>query len=533
MNKMNKLINIIAVQLILISSMLSQNNTFAHVYNIVDGNEFSEAILYKNNTYFLLNKGVWDPQNQNSKESDFISIIDKNGKIKYIKYFLNSNFWSPKNAIRDINDTLFILGDNSWIDHAVWNLYKTNLQGDSLDFITYSFPEKTVFVEGMANKGEYIYLAGRTWHYDPWHGEDIIVVKSDKKGNVIKENRFYDIANPQYGNVDWDIAKTPDGNFLLAISTMTNKGDQAKLIKFDDELNAIWYRVFNSCDDTNNTPDVTVSADGMILFAWGLDTEDIIDELGVAKFNKYSTWPPTLYGMTPDGDILWADTLWTLRSKGKTYGPEKDIFKMIATKNGDFIVVGKYKELKDKKTWAWIIRYSPEGKVKWEKIYEDKNFDCKYSIFFDIKEDTNGDLICAGGLWDRYGEWNNAEHMWLVRLDSMGCFEPGCGTKDTLHLIYTESDYYTTSTGEVIKDYSYNKGVIIYPNPAHDKINIDFSTAYIAKRWEIYDINSKSVMTGSGDNVKTIDISTLDSGVYLIDFENIDHKKVVGKFVVE
>ena len=532
---MNKLIRLLIIQLVILYSCNILAQSYGRVYNILDGNEYITELLYKNNKFFILGKGVWDPQNHFSKEADYITILDENKDIQYTKFFVDKFFWAPNNVLLDINDTIYLLGFDVWDTLGLGKImiYKTNLQGDSLDYFSFHFP-RNVEATGMAYKDDYLYIIGDNFVFNGKYDDELIVLKSDKKGKIIKEERFKDVAMPENTNVARDIALCPDGNFVAMFTAQNNDGHRAILFKFDEDLNVLWQRVFNTCSDFYNYPDVTVGKNGNIFLTWSLDTETMLDkgEIGWAKFRKYSTWPVTLYGLTGDGDIMWSDTLWTLRSKGKTFGPQYNTFKLKEAKNGDYLAAGLYHELKDRKAWALLMRYSPEGKLLWQKIYEDKNFDCKYNDFFDIQEEDNGDIICGGELWDRNGEWNNAEHMWLIRVDSMGCFEPGCGTKDTLHLILTESDY-VTSTGEVIKDYSYDEGIVVFPNPASTYINVELPGIAKAKEWNIIDTQGNKIAKGKAENISHIDISELKPGVYFMQVINEKKKSAVCKFVVK
>ncbi len=530
---MNKLIRLLIIQLVILYSCNILAQSYGRVYNIIGGNEYIFELLFKDNKFFLLCKGIWDPQNQVSKYCDYITILDKNRDIKYTKYYLNSNWLAAHGALLDINDTLYVLGYNAWDTLGRWQVYKTNLQGDSIDYFTFHFPIQT-YARGMLTKDDYLYILGNTFVFNDKNDAEMVVIKSDKKGKIIKEERFKDVALPGNDISVHGVARSPDGNFVAVFTALNHDGFRAILFKFDEDLNVLWQRVFNTCSDFYNYPDVTVGKNGNIFLTWSLDTETMLDkgEIGWAKFRKYSTWPVTLYGLTGDGDIMWSDTLWTLRSKGKTFGPQYNTFKLKEAKNGDYLAAGLYHELKDRKAWALLMRYSPEGKLLWQKIYEDKNFDCKYNDFFDIQEEDNGDIICGGELWDRNGEWNNAEHMWLIRVDSMGCFEPGCGTKDTLHLILTESDY-VTSTGEVIKDYSYDEGIVVFPNPASTYINVELPGIAKATEWNIIDTQGNKIAKGKAENISHIDISELKPGVYFMQVINEKKKSAVCKFVVE
>ncbi|HLV39892.1 T9SS type A sorting domain-containing protein [Xanthomarina sp.] len=65
-----------------------------------------------------------------------------------------------------------------------------------------------------------------------------------------------------------------------------------------------------------------------------------------------------------------------------------------------------------------------------------------------------------------------------------------------------------------IKDYSLDNSISVYPNPTNDFVNLEVSNSVIIKSVELYNIIGKQVL--KTDSVKTLDLSNLESGVYLL-----------------
>ncbi|MBJ2173011.1 T9SS type A sorting domain-containing protein [Aureibaculum sp. A20] len=77
------------------------------------------------------------------------------------------------------------------------------------------------------------------------------------------------------------------------------------------------------------------------------------------------------------------------------------------------------------------------------------------------------------------------------------------------------------------EDYSKNDNIFkIYPNPSSDLVKISGQIA----NYTIYDITGKIVMNGSYNN-NTIDITSLNKGVYLIELEDINNLLITKKII--
>ncbi len=89
-----------------------------------------------------------------------------------------------------------------------------------------------------------------------------------------------------------------------------------------------------------------------------------------------------------------------------------------------------------------------------------------------------------------------------------------------------------------INEYNMLNATNIYPNPAHDKLNIDCSSIKKGKtKFIIYNIEGaklieEEININSSNSIKVIDISHLNSGVYFIKIEN-ESGTSNNKFVVE
>ncbi len=78
-------------------------------------------------------------------------------------------------------------------------------------------------------------------------------------------------------------------------------------------------------------------------------------------------------------------------------------------------------------------------------------------------------------------------------------------------------------TATAVTDEVFAKSVNVYPNPAKDILSFSKTINSI----KIY--NSQSVLLLSGENTQSVDVSSLNSGLYVVDFDGRKEKVVIAK----
>jgi hypothetical protein len=66
--------------------------------------------------------------------------------------------------------------------------------------------------------------------------------------------------------------------------------------------------------------------------------------------------------------------------------------------------------------------------------------------------------------------------------------------------------------------------ILVYPNPAKDNLFFNYtSTSALDSKITIYDLQGRSIInTTVNSNQGFIDISSLNDGIYMLNFENFD-----------
>jgi hypothetical protein len=103
-------------------------------------------------------------------------------------------------------------------------------------------------------------------------------------------------------------------------------------------------------------------------------------------------------------------------------------------------------------------------KVLWERSYIDSTYQGVTFGLRHIIPTRDGGYLATGTITNfMTGVWES--HNWLLKLDSMGCLEPGCSNIN-----------YITDTEEVV--FLKGKDIKVYPNPASDYVQVEFPSDF-------------------------------------------------------
>lgn len=224
--------------------------------------------------------------------------------------------------------------------------------------------------------------------------------------------------------------------------------------------------------------------------------------------------PPVFYAINKDGSVKW---------KKYIYGTYPDgviqMYGFTVTKNGDIVGIGN-KEDNDKKprTGGWMFRLAHDGKMKWSRtIRDEKGLSTAKALIagelYDVKEGPNGMLYATGLYMDTFPDYKpfvNNNNVWLIGVDSMGCFTPNCN----------DNQIWTSIKDEAIV--SVEQPFKVYPNPAQDRIKVLSLEGFENTdkiTYEIYDLQGQLISKGipiTQSDVLDINIAHLASGAYVL-----------------
>ncbi|MCB9307260.1 MAG: T9SS type A sorting domain-containing protein [Lewinellaceae bacterium] len=334
---------------------------------------------------------------------------------------------------------------------------------------------------------------------------EVTVVKTDLDGNVLAQ-WYYGTANQDQA---LGMAAASGGGFVFIAREVTgiNKG-KLWLYRCAADGGILWRRRYGEQYRTMGVYSITQASDGgYVLGCSGCFEPDChwregfvlkIDSLGNKLFkvvrdssdglgvNCYAThtydggavmsrytdiddppfYRPILYRVDSSGEELW---------RYETTSPEFHFMNSVKTaQNGDFIGVGFDEnhpffdtifEL-SRNFGGWILRLSPDGKKKWERIIGDLRFPGDaFGEIFDVVEKEDGSLVAVGTILDTFSSGIPTTYnrdVWLLHLDSNGCVIPGCD--DLFQGVVSLKELQGFSSSPVT--------FYVYPNPASGRVYI-------------------------------------------------------------
>ncbi len=329
---------------------------------------------------------------------------------------------------------------------------------------------------------------------------DAFIIKADSAGNVEWYQTYGGIIVRDIAN---SLALSSDGGYFMGGSKEVafDSFDQW-VVRVDSTGDVVWedtYGIPNN-DDVAGAG-IEALADGNLVFA---SSWNISETLG---------YHPCLVKLDGAGNVIWSDT----------YGGPAGLAALYVVKeispNGDLIASGQYEPLGDGQQGC-LLRTSSAGDSLWMRLYfyADSLMSDGEGALRDVLPTTDGGFIAVGRVnWSHSGNDPPGYNpdVWVVKVDSMGCLEPGC------HLITGLQSQATNLRG----------ALTAAPNPAGE-------VAYV--KWELpaamVGSARLSVVSAAGQLVSSVALVLADKGQKL-DVSNYPaglyhlHLVVDGKWV--
>ena len=205
---------------------------------------------------------------------------------------------------------------------------------------------------------------------------------------------------------------------------------------------------------------------------------------------------------------------------------------MLPTANGDFVGMGFYRfqnEEEQLDECGWIYRISSEGELLWERQICDFNAFSPVKFFYNMVELDDGSLVFTGLIKNAPSEVGSNlsdSNIWLVRVDSMGCLEPGC---DDFQVI---TDVKTIPLPDNINLFT------AYPNPVNEVLHIRSDFMPLLDHGQIQVLNTlgqvvaqQSYQTWFKEETLSLNVNTFVKGLYTYQIINRNGQILhAGKF---
>ena len=365
---------------------------------------------------------------------------------------------------------MFLAGSTLADDSTMGLMYLFNSDCDTLFTKRFTGDGFTAFYNtDLINDTLYLFGATRdTANYETY----MYLVVSDTFGNTLTEKKY---GTGLIDELGLDINHFSNGNLILSGAIEYDGAGTAtdgKIYKTDSNGNPYFSETYGTpFDDGPFYAKPSINNISLIV-------EQSIDTLINEGDHNYARF---IGKMDTSGNYIWRTffnrsvflNFWNFR-------PNID---------GSIIACGTTKPDSLENLHGFITKLDSNGIILWERTYTTDNYYDAY--FFDVQQTTDkGFIISGSAVGDILGEPN--QQMWLVKLDSMGCLEPGC------------ADTFTYIKPILIQNAIFN----IFPNPVTNtstvEIKIPEGFQIISGKkliLNIYDITGKLV-----DNYSNIQI---------------------------
>lgn len=371
--------------------------------------------------------------------------VDHEGGLQYKKVYNphpESTWWTPApSGFVRINNRYFVSGviTRQTLDYQVFLMEFNPDNGDSL-----------AYMEQGGINGEYSVAAIAA------SDGNMVLIHNLEVGNSLiwlqKWSPDMDLIWEQYPEspFPWDSATSlvemPNGDLVFTRKTCPYptgcSKDALTISRTDSAGNELWTRT--RPDRTSSNPISILHTGGdTLVVSWARDLWEELDSI--------IPFPPS---------VLWLDGAGEeIRRYDFPADSLRYIGRIIRARNGDILGTGYADRRSDglSQVSGWVFRLSSQGTLLWERHIAPQNTHENTSRFHDLIENPDGSILLTGRLVDTFPNHVPRRfnpNVWLVRLDSAGCFEPGCGSTQLI-----------TEVQEVVLTEK-ARNVLVFPNPA-------------------------------------------------------------------
>jgi len=316
---------------------------------------------------------------------------------------------------------------------------------------------------------------------DPNDDGEAYLIRIDALGNALWEQNYggtlYDAAS--------DLIQTLDGGFLILGWTRSfGEGERDfYLVKTDSLGNQQWQRTYGNSGNEGGWSIMRLTNGNYILTGGGSDD-------GVTSHGR-------LYEVDPTGEVVWQ------RNYAMQSG--NSLFKTLEMEDGSLVSVG-LTTTSGEGNAGWLIKTDSEGIAQWQRKYnKNENTD----LFYSLLATEDGGFLLSG---QAVNEETNSQDAWLLKVDSVGCAYPNC-------IVGVDE----AEPSKVMVD--------VWPNPTTDFLNIELQQQGVAEV-QLYDMAGKLLFQKQTTQLReVIDVSALESGLYLLSVLQGDMKTTVKVMV--
>lgn len=451
-------------------------------------------VLEHNNQYYLLCNHSYDTFDQ---QSSFLLRIDSNADSVYFYSFNISHHYVLRAFTNSLFGGLCFVGS---IDSLESNFslcqdglfVESNFEGVLSKVKSYHMPTKNELTKIISD--DTCYYASGNRHRSTSNNIDIHAIKIDSNGNLL------DSMSLDFRDLDAVTSFKPAGENLLMSGTILGGYNDGFLAMLSKALDTIFFKKYYLFEDMNSrliklwySYSSKYSSKNTILFPSVFFVRNPIDT------NDWCTFEHTGLIRTDKNGNLLSMHIYYLNCG---YDRPNDIFE---TQDGNYIIAG-------------TINFATR-----RPISPNLNGD-----FYLMKVDTLGNIIW----FKQYGDINYQEMKSAIQTSDGGFLLSGYSITDYTNQERTGYVVKTDANGNVSVGLNQHKNnsIRIYPNPASNFLNVEINQGLLS--YEIYSVLGEIVQFGNAFE-NNIDISKINTGIFLIKLKTIDGNFLQSKFLKE
>ena len=273
-------------------------------------------------------------------------------------------------------------------------------------------------------------------------GPDIqaFLLKTDSAGQLEWSQLF---GTSTYDDYFWSIEPAPDGTYYIGgVKGVGNNSWDPWLLRVDSLGNEIWSFTNGTPFDDLGQAHLVTLPDGNFVYGSGEPTGNGTDQR------------PQLVKVDTAGTILWSKT-YDVATHGATILGVKDV-----QSSGDLIACGTSVPITPYID-GFLLRTNSQGDSLWLRHYwyTDSIMNDGTGLFFDVTPTSDGGFAAVGTMLGSIAGNDPpgaSQDVWVLKVDSMGCVQPGC------HIITGIESQVTNLTD----------ALHVYPNPVASGGNV-------------------------------------------------------------
>jgi len=430
--------------------------------------------------------------------------VDATDSVIVLDHYLYPGNW---NSMAKRSGGGFVAGGSTIIEDgtkrfALIKIYPTGL----LEFVAeYGTPgEEWIGRQAIECKDGGFLMVGETGEFGVIDG---MLIKTDSSGVVEWQRNYGGPLRDYFYSVD---TTTTEDVFVAGGRRYVEDNIDWWAMRLTALGDTVWAKTWGS-DVHDLIPIITTKSNGNMLFAsgWNVSEDDPISRVYLAELDQ------------DNGDIVWE----------REYGPTLNFTILRVAKEisqGQGHVAAGFAFAENSNFWqGLLLRTADNGDSLWMRryFYYDSLMTDGMGELNDVVPAPDGGFIACGFTQGAYnGPYppGYSQDVWVVKVDSLGCIEPGCNIPMGI----------TTQITNL-------KGALgLAPNPAHGQctVQVDLPLALRSVQLRLVVVSAQGQLVreqnvAQGSN--TLDLSGLAPGLYHLHLANSDTWLAGAKLIIE